>query len=109
MWIFTNEGFFSVVEVRDNSDELMVRARRRGDLEAFIRVSAASPDTTIIETKHADYRYRVIVPRDAWVEYVAQAARGIDYTNVKATIGRGHERHQAMMQVWHAMRQLQIP
>lgn len=106
MWIFTKEGFFSVVATSE-PDELMVRARVREDLENYIDFMGAVPGPEIIETPHADYRYRIITARDEWAEYVSAAASDLDYTNVKGTIGRGAARHRAMMRVWGAMGNLQ--
>ena len=33
MWVFTNKGFFSIVEDRNDSTKLLVRSRIKGDLE----------------------------------------------------------------------------
>lgn len=112
MWIFTRDGFFSVTtDKRTNGENVMVRARVRGDLENLQTVidSQDLEFPPILESERADYRYRMIIPRLWWVGYVAQAAQDIDYTNVKGTLAPKEDpkRHTAMLKVWSAMYALQ--
>jgi len=115
MWIYTREGFFSVTtDQRTTGDNVMVRARVREDLEPLIKAidspTLAPLQLEIIESKRADYRYRVVMPRGHWVAYVANAAMDIDYTNVKDTLApmkTEPERHRAMLKCWSAMYALQ--
>ena len=58
MWIFTQDGFLSVVEHRDDSDCLIVRSRARDDLERMAHFAGQE----IIVMPDADYRFRVEVP-----------------------------------------------
>lgn len=121
MWVFTKEGFFSVtLNQRDESgDTLLVRARVRGDLVNLIdyvedmdqeAASACFDDDPIIETPHADYRYRVVMPRYWWGYYLSMVVDDLDYTNVKDTLApmsTESVRHGAMMGVWASMGRLQ--
>lgn len=96
----------------------MVRARVEDDLKRLLaRIKTRYPDTDlkrwkveIIETKRADYRYRLIIPRHVWSWYLTLVADEIDYTNVKDTLApmkTEGPRHKAMMSVWSAMYALQ--
>ncbi len=99
---------------RDTSGKtLMVRARVEHDLERFLEraddlwTSDMPGDMEIIETARSDYRYRVIVPREVWGEYLMLTTMDLDYTNVKGTIAPEPARHSAMMSCWSAMGNLQ--
>ena len=105
MWLFSRDGFFSVVkDSYCGDDELMVRARCREDLERFLD-RAGLKDNEIVKVDHADYRYRTKVGREAWALYVATMAINIHYTNVKGIIAHigGHGRRDAYMRVWEAL------
>jgi len=69
MWIFMNDAYFSIVHKDCAPDELLVRARRKGDIERVFKVK--SSDVTSVD--HADYQYRAVFLRT----YVA--ARLSDY------------------------------
>lgn len=101
MWIFTTDGFFSVVSKGCRPDQLMVRARVRADLKrAFPKaVIKTSPPP-------ADYRYRVIVTRKAVLTLLARTVEKLAYANFKDTV-RDTVRHDAYIQVWNAMFALQ--
>ena len=60
MWICLNDAFISAVQHRDKPNHLMVRARRREHLAAVF------PEAEIIETPTADYRWRVVVTKNAF-------------------------------------------
>lgn len=92
----------------------MVRARVESDLEKLIdrintKYDAEILGIKIIETVMSDYRYRVIMPRWAWAEYLTMSADDIDYTNVKDTLAPSTDpdRHTAMVKCWSAMYALQ--
>lgn len=107
MWLFTREGFFSVVQDKGDFMKLVVRTRRRGDLE---RLSIAlNTHLDIIEGAGTDYQYRAVVDRVAFRDYMAEGIDGIDYTTgVKDKIDCGeNDRHTAMYRVWSAMMSLQ--
>ncbi|MCP4811653.1 MAG: hypothetical protein GY888_04020, partial [Planctomycetaceae bacterium] len=62
------------------------------------------------ENVEADYRYRTIVSRQAWSDYLQQAVRKLDYPNFKDAMHGVFEdarRDQALMDVWSAMQRLQ--
>lgn len=114
MWLFTKYGFFSAVCAAQSKrggdvdpNTIMVRARVRAHLEAlkarFPRLKAAK----ILTDAGTDYRYRIIVPKEAWAEVAAALAQEIDYGNFKSACKRDHEYHDALMRVWTVVRGLQ--
>jgi hypothetical protein len=112
MWVFSKEGFFSIVKKDCEADQLLVRARIRGDLENILRpiVKAGYGPFTVVEVPHADYRYRVVLP--AWMvgDYLGAAVDAIDYDNFKNSLPTNEnrrERSAAYMEVWAAMRHWQ--
>ncbi|MEO8092936.1 MAG: hypothetical protein ABI726_09550 [bacterium] len=106
MWVFTTQGFYSVVAHRDDPERVIVRARAREDLEAL---REQIPSLRIFEDTDADYRWRAIVAHEKWVAAVAILAAGIDYPNFKSAVGerQGHERERIYSQVWGEMLSLQ--
>jgi hypothetical protein len=117
MWVFTQNGFFSVVAYepsRDHSsinknpqdDLLLVRGRLREDLEELRRWV---PDIDIREHPRADYRFRAVLSREQWKIVLMGEVDSLDYRNFKNRVDQkqGHERHETYMEVWRAMRRLQ--
>jgi hypothetical protein len=106
MWLFTTQGFYSVVAHRRDPDKLIVRARAREDLEALRR---QIPELRVFSDRGADYRWRTVVTRAEWVAAVAQLAEELDYDNFKRGVAsrQGHERERVYHRVWTALRVLQ--
>ena len=106
MWLFTTQGFYSVVAHRRDSDRLLVRARAREDLEAL---REQIPGLRITSDREADYRWRTVVSRAEWVAAVAILAASIDYDNFKAAVAerQGAERHRVYQRVWGELLSLQ--
>jgi hypothetical protein len=75
MWLFTTEGFFSAVSDRNDEGTIIVRSRVRDDAARLVNAVGVG---RVIETRDSDYRFRVGLPRAAWVAYVAAAAEAID-------------------------------
>jgi len=114
MWLYTTEGFYSIVQDRNNASRLMVRARDLNDLRNFRhRLRDANPDNRvdIVETVNADYLYRLFAPRQDVMRVVGDLTCSIDYDNYKnaVSIVQGHERASIYMRVWSAMVDLQKP
>ena len=106
MWLFTTQGFYSVVAHRTDRSKVIVRARAREDLEAL---REQIPSLRIFEDTDADYRYRAIVEHEKLVAAVAILAASIDYDNFKNAVAerQGHDRAHTYMGVWAGMRELQ--
>ena len=82
MWVCLNDAFLSIVEHRDDSSQLMVRARRFDDL---MRTFVIRPWDVVV-TPHADYPYRVTLSRHEVQYAICQAIERIDYPNFKASV-----------------------
>ena len=106
MWLTTVHGFYSVVEHRNDPEQLIVRARTREDIEAL---RAYLPDLQPYSDRRADYRWRAVVTRAEWVQAVAQMVTEIDYPKFKAAVGKrqGYERAAAYGEVWRILLALQ--
>jgi hypothetical protein len=100
MWIFLNDSFLSIVQKPGDRDHLTVRARLRGDIEAVF------PAAEVVEGAGTDYRFRARIPRSAVAEALMQKVMSLSYPNFKSSV-RNHERHDAYMDVWDVMNELQ--
>lgn len=101
MWIFLNDAFVSVVAHKDQPRFLLVRARRRGDLERLFG------DQPVVErTPTADYLYRCTVSREVLAKIIADRIQSIDYTNFKDSI-QDKPLHDVCFEVWDRMSELQ--
>ena len=108
MWMFTKDGFFSVVEHRGDDTKLIVRARDREDLETITELFPVETDLKVLHTPDADYEWRLVIDRRDWAKYCKVSAWEIDYDNFKNAIKRQDpERAHLYMNVWAAMRELQ--
>ena len=102
MWIALNNSFLSIVENRNNSSELLVRARVKGDIERIF------PETETFEDLSADYRYRALIKRDLVAKALASQVSEINYDNFKNSISKDeYQRHDAYLKVWGDLRALQ--
>jgi hypothetical protein len=96
MWIFLRESFLSIVAHRDDPECLLVRARKRGDIQRVF------PDAVETHTPRADYCYRAKVPRAKVAAALAEHAQSINYDNFKAAVP-DQTRHDAYFTCWSAM------
>ena len=103
MWIAMTDSFLSVVKKKEcGPDELLVRARRAGDIEKVF------PDAKVIRDTNSDYLYRAVLPRDVVKQALAAMIDHIDYPNFKDSVEDG-ALHAAYVGVWCAMAGLQHP
>jgi hypothetical protein len=112
MWIFTIDGFYSVVQHRDHPEEMVVRARVEADLERMLtRLRHRTFETTIpIEhTPEGDYAYRCFLTKNEWALYLSRAVEATDYPNFKDEVAKrlGHDRADVYLDVWLTMMALQ--
>jgi hypothetical protein len=101
MWLFTSKGFVSVVQDRDNNDNLLVRARVKSHLQALF------PQGTVIETQDADYLFRCSLQRKLVEQVMADQVNAIDYGNFKDTVV-DPDYHSACLRCWSSLHQLQL-
>ena len=107
MWIFTNKGFLSIVEDKDDPARLLVRARYEGDIERHF-----GGEAEVIELEDSDYRFRVFLPREEVRAVIDRELVALDYGNFKNSFDRDNvslsletreERHDALFKVWSTM------
>lgn len=113
MWLFTRYGFFSVVLARKlqngqvttvpDPERVMIRARRRNHLEMLLKRFPDLGDPEILETCGTDYRYRAVVPHDAFSDVAKTIAAEIDYTNFKSECAEAMPDDQAYLNTLHAI------
>jgi hypothetical protein len=96
MWICLNDAFLSIFTDTTYPDQLLVRARRRGNIE---RVFC---ETEVIRNIGTDYRYRVRLPRATVARAIADRIDGIDYPNFKDSV-TDTERHAAYIHIGSVM------
>lgn len=101
MWIFTQEGYVSVVDNRQSPGKLTVRARDKASLKPISDRTGAE----IIELPHRDYEYRVYVTREQFADWLVDQANNLTYSNFKKQISRtrGDLFHAACEAVWAVM------
>ena len=102
MWIMTNNSYLSIVSKDCGPAELLVRARRAGDIERVF------PNAEVTRHTNSDYLYRAVLPRDAVKQALAAMIDDIDYPNFKDSV-EDSSLHAAYVSVWCAMAGLQHP
>ena len=81
MWIFTNKGFISAVEDRNDFENVVVRSRARGHLKKIF------PLAEVVETEDADYRYRVFISKEEFRATISDYIQSeLTYDNFKNSI-----------------------
>ncbi len=106
MWLFTSQGFISVVAHNKKPDTLLVRARDEGSLLSLVGATGA----TLSQTAHADYPVRIEVSREALSAFLSDEILGLDYTNYKAHMCSARpEFGDALHDVWAAMHAVEEP
>lgn len=103
MWVMLNDAFFSIVDKDCKRDELMVRARRPGDIE---KVFGTLQQLQVTEYTASDYHYRAAVKRDVVGQALIGELARVTYNNFKNSV-EDHDLHAAYNKVWHAMAALQ--
>lgn len=106
MWIFTESGFYSVVQ-KPGEDRLTVRARLEGDLER-LRERMPTLGPTVV-TPEADYRFRAIISHADFAAGMLGLVEDLRYSNFKSHVRRtmGAERADLYHRVWDVMHDAQ--
>jgi hypothetical protein len=102
MWIMLSDCFLSIVSKDCGPVELLVRARRAGDIEKVF------PDAKVIKSTNTDYAFRAVLPRSAVKAAIASQIDNINYGNFKNSV-EDTSLHAAYVGVWCAMAGLQHP
>ena len=101
MWIFTDTGFVSAVQHRENPDYLMVRAR---DRESLLQLSEMI-SVEIKSTPDADYPYRLTAAKEDVKSWMNDSIDFLGYSNFKnqVAITRGKNYARTLGSVWSTM------
>jgi len=81
MWIFTPNGFLSIVEHSRISGLLVIRSRFVGHLEKIF-----GKGIKVWKDVGTDYEYRIVMPKKKASKVIANLVIGIDYENFKETL-----------------------
>ena len=103
MWVFTTQGFVSLVQ-KPGSESLTVRARDRRSLDALATLAGVG----VVETPMADYPYRIVVDRAVLTDWLVAVVGELHYPNFKSAVAtsRGWDYAHALTSVWSDMHQV---
>ncbi len=82
MWIASKNGFFSIVQHRDDQEQVLVRARVKKDLAEIF------PEARILHTPGGDYHWRVFSSKKEMGEILLRQMEELDYPNFKGKIAK---------------------
>jgi hypothetical protein len=102
MWLCLQDSFLSIVAKDCGPTELLVRARRAGD------IAKVFPDARVIKSTNTDYAFRAVLPRSVVKAAIASQIDDINYGNFKNSV-EDTSMHAAYVSVWCAMAGLQHP
>jgi hypothetical protein len=110
MWIFTPDGFYSVVEKPEDRDAgmLTVRSRVLADLDALREKFMPELGPTI-SGAGTDYLYRAKIAKGAFSEGMKRISESVDYDNFKHAVGtrQGYGRARVYADVWRDLLRLE--
>lgn len=102
MWIALNDSFLSIVaSPPPHQDQLAVRARARGDIEAVFGKAYK-----VISLDARDYAFRAFIPREVVAAKLAERVLAIEYGNFKDSV-KQNDRHDTYFRIWNAMADFQ--
>lgn len=100
MWIASKNGFFSIVQNRDNHEEVLVGSRVKKDLEEIFS------ENRIVHTPNGDYHWRVYATKKEVGELLLRQISELDYPNFKGAIAKTPSQADklgAYHQIWSVM------
>lgn len=97
MWVCLNDAFVSIVEDASDPRRLLCRARFAGDLQRAF--AGRLRGRRVKHTPHADYAYRVSLPRETVALALTERLYGLHYRNFKNSVG-DNDLHRVYMRVW---------
>lgn len=100
MWVILTDCFFSIVEKDCARNELLVRARRPGDIQKVF------PKANVRRTPKDDYLFRAAIKRDDVMLAMENEVRRINYPNFKDAVA-DDALHLAYLRVWTSLEHLQ--
>jgi 23S rRNA A2030 N6-methylase RlmJ len=100
MWICLYDCFLSIVAKDCAPDELLVRARRPGDIEKIFK------GVKVTKYTKSDYLFRAVVKKADVIKAMALEIEDIDYDNFKSAV-QDDKLHRAYLDMWCTMSALQ--
>lgn len=100
MWLCLPDSFLSIVHKDCGPDELLVRARRPGDIEHVF------PQAKVRQDLSSDYRYRAVLKREEVAAALVAHVGWMEYPNFKNEVKDG-PLHRAYAAIWGIMANLQ--
>jgi len=103
MWLFTNIGFFSVVQ-KPNTNYLTVRARVKGDLDALR--NKYLPELSATQGNGGtDYPWRATVNHADFADALGKIVLDLNYGNFKSEVAaqQGTARASRYSRVWQVL------
>jgi hypothetical protein len=94
MWLFTPEGFYSVVTAEEFGEELQVRSRVQDDLDRLQRSWFPDLGPTVVKPGR-DYPCRAFCSQIQLANALTRMAHGIDYPNFKSAVAKRHSAGRA--------------
>ena len=101
MWIFTRNGFLSVVQHKSKQGYFQVKSREIDPLELLW------PEHTVEIIDWADYRFRITMKKEDFLPIILEQVEDINYTSFKNECWKNHDYHDALVKVWMTMYQFQ--
>ena len=108
MWVFTEQGFYSVVE-KGPVGKVCVRTRVKADIE---NLRSYIPEMgQVLVNAATDYPYRVFVRREEWTRALARMSDEISSSNFKNRVHekQGADRAHLYGRVWSVMYDAERP
>lgn len=93
MWLCLSDGFLSVVKHSKIPNAFLIRSREITHLQKYF------PEYTIDSDSGTDYRYRIIVPKEKFLEFLFHYVNDIKYTNFKSSV-KNNKLHDFYMDIW---------
>lgn len=108
MWLFTPEGFYSVVNAEEFGHPLQVRARCDDDLDR-LRSSFFPTLGENVLLPGRDCPVRAFTTHEGFAECLSKIAMAIDYDNFKSTVAARHTSERAHLYgyVWSNCRKIE--
>ena len=97
MWVFTPQGFLSIVQHNAMPDHFQVKSRVPGPLESLW------PDHEVEVIDWADYRYRITIEKPEVLPVLLEVIASVDYTSFKDACSDDANYHLALSSVWQVM------
>lgn len=100
MWLFSQRGFYSIVQHKERPDYFVVKARVKGDIEKYW------PFAEIERNENFDYLYRAVLHRTEVEEVILKMVLNIDYTSFKGSL-EDKRRYAWYVQLWEVLCMMQ--